>query len=259
MTSGGCWASSFGRFSALNRKACKILNLDLHFYPVIETSQPRHCLVTARLSDLCTALSVAMDVFEDCIFQDVLFHYVEIWSNLLDHLDTIDLWQLFMELSKSSNLHINKPRTLKALSESLTRGIQRISHTMLRKRTDDFAILLQDCLDKNGYHLINVSQNKKFWNWFENKCMTVFSKTPYLLVGLRIITSTTIENPCVCCRYAMLFVSCLGNTLKTKLFTRRGTYVLCASDNDDGSVGQAAWGFSTEIPENESIKNGDVP
>jgi hypothetical protein len=55
-----------------------------------------------------------------------------------------------------AQVYIDKPRTLEALSETITREIQRVSRAMLERSIDNFATRLQECLDKNGRHLPDV-------------------------------------------------------------------------------------------------------
>ena len=55
-----------------------------------------------------------------------------------------------------SKVYIDKPQTLEALSETKTHEIERIPRAMLEKSMDDFAIRLQECIDKNGHHLSDV-------------------------------------------------------------------------------------------------------
>lgn len=55
-----------------------------------------------------------------------------------------------------SNVYIDKPRTLEALSETITCEIEKIPRAMLERSMDDFATRLQECLDKNRRHLTDV-------------------------------------------------------------------------------------------------------
>jgi len=55
-----------------------------------------------------------------------------------------------------THVYISKPRTVEALSENITREIQRVPRAMLGRCMDNFAIRLQECLVKNERHLTDV-------------------------------------------------------------------------------------------------------
>ena len=55
-----------------------------------------------------------------------------------------------------SRVYIEKPRTLEALAEAITREVREISLAMFERCMDNLSTRLQQCLDKNGRHLDDV-------------------------------------------------------------------------------------------------------
>lgn len=55
-----------------------------------------------------------------------------------------------------ARVYINKPRTLEALSETITQEIRAVPRAMLQRSMDNFSQRLQECMDKNGQHLTDV-------------------------------------------------------------------------------------------------------
>jgi hypothetical protein len=61
---------------------------------------------------------------------------------------------------RAIKVYIDKPRTLEALSDAITREIQAIPLAMLQRAMDNFSARLQQCLYNNDRHFHDVILQK---------------------------------------------------------------------------------------------------
>lgn len=134
----GCWTYQFAEFYTwtfifIRIRLSRSLNLNTVWLQQDEATR--------------STSSAKMNFFKTAFFRTLCFIVwcYRVASSIILMLSTREY---FLWSYRKTKVCINKSRTLKALSESLTRGIQRVPRTRLERSTDDFSIRPQELLDK---------------------------------------------------------------------------------------------------------------